>query len=163
MNMVIVLVLLVIPDLPVTQGEQWTAGRTKCRGGALCARRQNPDYSWCYTDYSGGWDYCCTAECTYVGDTLKCASGSRSQYCGNTRTLDIEGRPCLPTFPCGVHYNELKERDFYYWCYVDLNANWGFCCAPHSKCEKGTYSSAWCYIGADRSNKGWDYCKPEDP
>ncbi|KAL3836093.1 hypothetical protein ACJMK2_021546 [Sinanodonta woodiana] len=141
---------------------QFTAGRTKCRRDENCGYHQKTDYSWCYTDYSDGWDYCCTGICSYYTNSLECPSGSQRQYCGSVRKSDIQGRPCLDTFPCGIHKNELQKGNTYYWCYVDLDGNWDFCCAPHSGCQKRSSRSAWCNVEASTFSTAWQRWKPEE-
>ncbi|KAL3836091.1 hypothetical protein ACJMK2_021544 [Sinanodonta woodiana] len=135
----------------LAESNQFTAGNTKCRGNDVCRNQQNKNYHWCYTDYSDNWDYCCTSQCVYAGATyLWCQSGAWWQYCGHNGTTDIQGRPCIKTAPCGVHKNDLISSNKYYWCYVDLNGNWDFCCAPHSKCKDISDSYGWCYIDASK-------------
>ncbi|KAK3591233.1 hypothetical protein CHS0354_003867 [Potamilus streckersoni] len=142
-----------------------TAGNTVCRTNEICRFHQQADYMWCHTDYSNNWDYCCTGDCGYndARNYLWCPSGSRWQYCGNDRTRDVYGRFCLETFKCGVHKEDLRDGDYYFWCYVDLNKNWGLCCAPHSPCKKRFSSSPWCYISASKLGRSWQRCQPEEP
>ncbi|KAL3836092.1 hypothetical protein ACJMK2_021545 [Sinanodonta woodiana] len=150
-----------IYPLPLTKSNQFTAGNTKCRGNEDCGYHKGTKYSWCYTDYSDNWDYCCTTRCGYDGEEyLWCQSGDQWQYCGNNRTTDVQGRSCLKTYPCGVHKNELRSIDRYYWCYVDLNGTFDVCCAPHSPCLKRVSRTPWCYVGVSKLNKAWVRCKP---
>ncbi|KAL3835850.1 hypothetical protein ACJMK2_021311 [Sinanodonta woodiana] len=152
------------PDVPPFPAPQvYTAGRTMCRTNSVCGYEQGTSYKWCYTDFSNTWDYCCTGECNYYGAKyLYCSVGSTWQYCGNCLKKDIKGRPCLLTFPCGVHKKELIEGNRYYWCYVDLDLNWDYCCAPHSKCGYHSTSFNWCYIGDDTSSDAYRECVPEE-
>ncbi|KAL3835862.1 hypothetical protein ACJMK2_021323 [Sinanodonta woodiana] len=148
---------------PLHTPQRYTAGRTLCRANTSCDNYQGTSYSWCYTDFSNRWDYCCDGECNYHDKTyLWCSAGDTWQYCGNCLTRDLQGRPCLDTFPCGVHNNELKQVMSYYWCYVDLNGNWDYCCAPHRKCRKGSKSYNWCYIMADTTSEVRRDCVPEE-
>ncbi|KAL3835851.1 hypothetical protein ACJMK2_021312 [Sinanodonta woodiana] len=150
-----------VPPFPFPVPTVYTAGRTMCRSNNACGQHGGTSYTWCYTDFADGWDYCCTGECNYNGETyLWCSSGNTWQYCGNCLKTDIQGRPCLLTFPCGVHKNYLPETDRYYWCYVDLDKNWDYCCAPHSKCGYHSWNFNWCYIGADTTNDVWRTCVP---
>ncbi|KAL3835856.1 hypothetical protein ACJMK2_021318 [Sinanodonta woodiana] len=139
-----------------------TAGRTFCRSNAKCEQELETSFSWCYTDFSDRWDYCCTGECNYYGENyLWCSVGSTWQYCGNCLKKDVQGRECLATFPCGMHKNELKSGSLYYWCYVDLDGNWEYCCAPHSKCSMQSKAYNWCYVGGDITSSTWSECIPE--
>ncbi|KAL3836069.1 hypothetical protein ACJMK2_021522 [Sinanodonta woodiana] len=139
-----------------------TAGRTFCRSNAKCGRGLRSSFRWCHTDFNDRWDYCCDGECNYHGKTfLWCSAGKTWQYCGNCLTKDVQGRSCLSTFPCGVHKNELNQGDRYYWCYVDLDGNWEYCCAPHSKCSMQSKSYNWCYIGVDTKSSTNRRCIPE--
>ncbi|KAL3835855.1 hypothetical protein ACJMK2_021316 [Sinanodonta woodiana] len=149
-------------DVPPHPGPTiYTAGRTLCRPNKYCGNHQQTSYSWCYTDFSDRWDYCCDGECNYYGGTyLWCSVGSTWQYCGNCLKKDVQGRQCLLTFPCGVHKNELEQGDRYYWCYVDLDGNWDYCCAPHSKCGFHSKSYTWCYVGHDTSSDAYRECVP---
>ncbi|KAL3878135.1 hypothetical protein ACJMK2_030506 [Sinanodonta woodiana] len=143
-----------------------TAGNTKCRSGNSCDYREGTTYSWCYTDYSNYWDYCCTGPCTTDTRTfLWCPSGDKRQFCGSDATRDVSGRKCLDTHTCGIHldYNVLGLVSAL-WCLVDLVGNWGYCCAPFSLCGKYGESYNWCttspftkvsYAGMDLN---WQYC-----
>ncbi|KAL3878184.1 hypothetical protein ACJMK2_030553 [Sinanodonta woodiana] len=137
-----------------------TAGNTKCRSQSECGYHDGVNYSWCYTDYSDNWDYCCTGECTTEGATfLWCQSGLQAQYCGNTNTKDVNGRKCLGTHTCGTHMEDIYSPFAdYYWCYVDMNANWGYCCSPFSNCGKHGESYNWCNTSRSSDSNSWDYC-----
>ncbi|KAK3609881.1 hypothetical protein CHS0354_015073 [Potamilus streckersoni] len=142
-----------------TPPENYTAGRTMCRSNDVCGFGEGTTYSWCFVDYFHDWDYCCTGPCDYAGwSYLWCQSGSSWQYCGNCLTKDVQGRPCLDTFPCGLHLEDIDEIGRFYWCYVDLEQNWDYCCAPHSKCKKYDDKTGWCYVGGDKQNDMWTYC-----
>ncbi|KAL3835860.1 hypothetical protein ACJMK2_021321 [Sinanodonta woodiana] len=149
-----------LPPLPSPQ--VFTAGRTLCWANTQCDNHLEQPYKWCYTDYSNRWDYCCNGDCNFHGKTyLWCYAGLKHwQYCGNCLTYDVQGRKCLINMPCGVHKNELKAGDSFYWCYVDLNLNWDYCCAPHSRCGQGAESYDWCYVGTDITSDAWRYCVP---
>ncbi|KAL3836094.1 hypothetical protein ACJMK2_021547 [Sinanodonta woodiana] len=148
--------------LTETKVSQFTAGRTKCRGSENCGYHLQKDYSWCYTDYSDNWDFCCTGLCVYYDDSLACPSGSMRQFCGSNRISDIQGRRCLDNYPCGVHKNDINVVDRYYWCYVDLDGNWDYCCAPHSVCKIHDRSVIpWCFVSASTLDKFWMKCKLE--
>ncbi|KAK3611127.1 hypothetical protein CHS0354_014874 [Potamilus streckersoni] len=133
---------------------RYTAGGTMCRQDSNCGFHVGTSYSWCYVDYSDDWDYCCTAQCIWrigKGGKPKCVSGNTFQYCSapDDDAKDVDLRPCLPTHPCGIH-NEGGTSE-YYWCYVDLNRNWGFCCSPFVPCAKYGRSYYWCDAGTDAS------------
>ncbi|KAL3878127.1 hypothetical protein ACJMK2_030549 [Sinanodonta woodiana] len=128
----------------------WTAGNTKCRPSTRCDFHGGTSYSWCYTDYSNNWDYCCTGPCNSNGKPyLWCQSGDTFQYCGDGGSRDISGRKCLNTHRCGVHMDTSTARlnvPDRYWCLVDINGNWGFCCAPFSPCGKHGKTYNWCRV-----------------
>ncbi|KAL3836090.1 hypothetical protein ACJMK2_021543 [Sinanodonta woodiana] len=150
-----------ILPLPLPYVSKFTSGNTKCRGDDICNDSLNITSSWCYTDYSDNWDYCCTSKCDYNGEKfLWCQSGVFWQYCGNNRTTDIQGRACLETYPCGAHSNDLSPDDAYYWCYVDLDGNWDYCCAPHTPCSFYSKNYAWCHVELSSAGKLWKKCKP---
>ncbi|KAL3888712.1 hypothetical protein ACJMK2_001075, partial [Sinanodonta woodiana] len=123
----------------------FTAGNTMCRNGGHCGYANGTSHSWCYIDYNGKWDYCCTTQCENRGKNyLLCSSGSQQEYfCGDAGKKDIHGRNCLPSHPCGLHHGENKPNFGFFWCYVDINHTWGKCCHPDDTCtDKGQgYSS----------------------
>ena len=137
-----------------------TAGNSLCRVDSPCGNH-GYSYSWCYTDYSNNWEYCCVGPCYHHGGTIGykwCNVGSTWEYCGSyfsgdhDEVRDVKQRPCLPNYPCGKHGASSRR----YWCYVDANKNWDYCCSPESACDYhgGTYK--WCYT-ADNGYH-WDYC-----
>ncbi|KAK3578037.1 hypothetical protein CHS0354_039584 [Potamilus streckersoni] len=135
-----------------------TAGNTRCRSNNKCGFHSGTGYSWCYTDYSNNWDYCCTGICSFVQNGFYwCPSGEVWQYCGSHLYKDIEGRPCLETHLCGLHNEDGDMVN--YWCLVDLAGNWGYCCAPYSLCEKHGMDYLWCYTTRSSSGTKWQYCK----
>ncbi|KAL3836089.1 hypothetical protein ACJMK2_021542 [Sinanodonta woodiana] len=147
--------------VPLTESKKFTAGNTMCRWNEECGFHQGKKYSWCYTDYSDNWDYCCTTRCRYLDENYKwCQSGNQWQYCGSDLKKDINGRQCLQNFPCGTHMNEISSDRSYFWCYVDLALNWDFCCAPHSPCQMGSTTYYWCYIEVYKTITFWKPCKP---
>ncbi|KAL3836085.1 hypothetical protein ACJMK2_021538 [Sinanodonta woodiana] len=150
-----------ILPLSLSKSKDFTAGNSECRWNEKCGYHGDVRYSWCYTDYSDSWDYCCTSQCDFDEQNYKtCISGNTRQYCGQSGEIDIQGRPCLENHPCGVHTNDLRGSARYYWCYVDLNENWDFCCAPHSPCEKRSSSYTWCQIDVSKAITFWKPCKP---
>ncbi|KAL3835911.1 hypothetical protein ACJMK2_021372 [Sinanodonta woodiana] len=149
------------PKPPKPAPPFFTAGRTMCRNNHFCGTHDNTPFSWCYTDFSDNWDYCCTGECNYYGyDYLWCKSGIRWQYCGSCLKKDVKGRQCLATFPCGLHLELGGKEDRYYWCYVDLDKNWEYCCAPHSQCAQRGYKYFWCLISGEKSRDIYRKCVP---
>ncbi|KAL3836080.1 hypothetical protein ACJMK2_021533 [Sinanodonta woodiana] len=154
------LLLLLVPVATELFKTNFTAGNTRCRYDNTCGFHQGTEYSWCYRDYSDGWGYCCTDYCRMQPrDYLWCPSGKSWQHCGGFKTKDVSGRPCLEDHLCGMHYEEGENG--YHWCLVDLNRNWGYCCAPHSACANRGYSYTWCYISGDITYYDWQYCQRE--
>ncbi|KAL3836077.1 hypothetical protein ACJMK2_021530 [Sinanodonta woodiana] len=134
-----------------------TAGNTRCRLDNTCGFHKRTTYSWCYTDYSNNWGYCCTDTCRLKGkDFFWCPSGDTYQHCGGTRTSDVLGRPCLKDHQCGMHFEEGQSG--FHWCFVDLNLNWGYCCTVLETCDYHDESYKWCYISGYRRNNKWQYC-----
>ncbi|KAL3836071.1 hypothetical protein ACJMK2_021524 [Sinanodonta woodiana] len=155
--MVIWLLIVFVP-VASDREEKFTAGNTQCRHDNICGYHQNTKYSWCYTDYSDRWGYCCTSLCLFAGrEYQRCYSGNTWQYCGNYRTYTITGKPCLLNHPCGMHYEE-GEINFV-WCYIDLNQNYEYCCREFSACSEHGEKYTWCYISGFRTHTEWDYCK----
>ena len=112
-----------------------TAGNSICRANHPCGYHDEK-YSWCYVDFDGSWEYCCTGNCGHNGDYdyIWCNSGSKWQYCGYYDLGDglktVNAKDCLINYPCGKHgYYDNK-----YWCYTDPNKNWDYCCAPGQRC-----------------------------
>lgn len=133
-----------------------TAGNTMCREDSPCGNR-GYSYSWCYTDYSNHWEYCCVGPCDYQDLSHKwCNVGSTWEYCGGypsgDESKDVKQRPCVQNYPCGKH--GVYPRN--YWCYVDADKNWDYCCSPESKCDFHGESYKWCYT-AD-GEYFWAYC-----
>ena len=133
-----------------------TAGNTVCREDSPCGNR-GYSYSWCYTDYSNNWEYCCVGPCDYQGATFKwCNIGNTWEYCGSypsgDESKDVKQRPCLSNYPCGKHGAYPRT----YWCYVDANKNWDWCCSPESSCDYHGEIYKWCYT-TDRGYF-WAYC-----
>ncbi|XP_045158316.1 uncharacterized protein LOC123524297 [Mercenaria mercenaria] len=137
--------------------DSYTAGNTLCRTGHSCGYHGHK-YSWCYVDFSGHWDYCCTGPCGFEKGTsyMWCKAGSEWQYCGNAGTTDIQGRKCLTGFPCGVHQEEGKAD--YFWCYVDMKKNWDRCCEPWDPCTPKGEIYGWCYTGYKKKTI-WKKCR----
>ena len=134
-----------------------TAGNSLCRQDHKCGK-YGKSFSWCYTDYSNNWDYCCTDSCATRGENyLWCHSGSRWQYCGDAGTVNVKGRHCLPSSPCGLHL-DVNANTNYYWCYEDNNKNWQYCCQPTCPCNWYSEGYKWCYTGYKLHTK-WQYCK----
>ncbi|KAK3591192.1 hypothetical protein CHS0354_003818 [Potamilus streckersoni] len=141
----------------------WTAGNTLCRVPHICNFHQSSSYKWCYTDYSDSWDYCCAGSCGFDRATyMWCQTGTEWTYCGGNKKHDIQGRPCLESFPCGLHPEITGKSEKYYWCYVDLFHNWDYCCAPWNICDKrgSTYHSCYVYNSADASSNVLKECVP---
>ncbi|KAL3847338.1 hypothetical protein ACJMK2_018253 [Sinanodonta woodiana] len=138
--------------------DRYTAGRTSCRADNKCDFHGGVSYKYCYVDYSDNWDYCCTGPCDYHQGTtyLWCESGSKSQYCGNAGNINIDGRTCYYSHPCGMHQEKGKEP--FYWCYVDHKLNWNRCCRPGSKCDYHGAAYKWCYTGYQKDTS-WYECK----
>ena len=134
-----------------------TAGNSLCRQDHKCGK-YGESFSWCYTDYSNNWDYCCTDSCATRGENyLWCHSGSRWQYCGDAGMVNVVGRHCLPSSPCGLHL-DVNANTNYYWCYEDNNKNWQYCCQPTCPCNWYSEGYTWCYTGYKLHTK-WQYCK----
>ncbi|KAK3592315.1 hypothetical protein CHS0354_000870 [Potamilus streckersoni] len=137
----------------------WTAGNTMCRPNNVCGFQQKTNYKWCYTDYSDNWDYCCIGACDFQGTTyMWCQTGKRWTYCGEYLKHDIQGRPCLFTFPCGLHQEVTGKTQRFYWCYVDVAHNWDYCCAPWSECKKHGFTYNWCYVVNSLFSDVWKKC-----
>ncbi|KAL3878126.1 hypothetical protein ACJMK2_030550 [Sinanodonta woodiana] len=138
----------------------FTAGITRCRPDNQCGYHGRTNYFWCYTDYSNYWDYCCTGTCIQDFDSeFVCASGTTLTRCGNGANKDVSGRKCLDTHQCGLHMEtHLLSSPTYYWCLVDLDENWGYCCSPFNKCGKHEKSYDWCKTGVYESDGHWQYC-----
>ncbi|KAL3888721.1 hypothetical protein ACJMK2_001084, partial [Sinanodonta woodiana] len=126
-----------------------TAGNTMCRNASQCGYPNGTKYSWCHIDYNGKWDYCCATQCDYGGKNyLWCSSGSQKEYlCGDAGTIDVNGRNCLPSHPCGLHHEEDKTRTGFFWCYVDISHTWGRCCHPNDTCTDKGQGFNLCYTG----------------
>ncbi|KAK3591196.1 hypothetical protein CHS0354_003822 [Potamilus streckersoni] len=139
----------------------WTAGNTLCRGNNYCDFHQSTKYTWCFTDYSDSWDYCCTGSCDFHQNSyVWCQTGTEWAYCGGNQTYDIQARHCLATFPCGLHQEVPGNDERHFWCYVDLRLNWDYCCAPWNTCDKHGYSYNWCYIMNSKLSDKWQECIP---
>ncbi|KAL3836070.1 hypothetical protein ACJMK2_021523 [Sinanodonta woodiana] len=158
---IIRLLLLLVPVATELFKTDFTAGNTRCRHDNKCGFHQRTRYSWCYTNYSGGWGYCCTDYCRlHPRDYYWCPSGNWVEHCGGYQTKDVSGRPCLEDHVCGMHYEEGENGS--YWCYVDLNGNWGYCCAVLSPCDYRGKSYTWCYISGYTTHPFWQYCKKDE-
>lgn len=128
---------------------------TLCRPGHNCGKHDE-SYLWCYTDWSDNWQYCCEDDCDFgeEGYTYCTTAGNSWNYCSQTSSMiPIKSeRRCLQDHQCGLY------GETYYWCYVDLNKNWDYCCQPWDLCRdrKDGYKK-WCYTGREKE-KSWQYC-----
>ncbi|KAK3600450.1 hypothetical protein CHS0354_037856 [Potamilus streckersoni] len=147
-------------DLIQRSDDEFTAGNTKCRIDNKCGYHQGTEYSWCYTDYSDKYGYCCIDRCRKEDKPYFWCSAGKSwkhwQYCGGYEVTDVTGRPCLETHKCGAHYED-GENGFH-WCFVDLNRNWGYCCSPNHFCDRHGGEYPWCYITIRDYDMNWRYC-----
>ncbi|XP_062570556.1 uncharacterized protein LOC134232586 [Saccostrea cucullata] len=139
------------------RADSFTAGNTRCRSDNRCGFNQGTSYSWCYVNFNGDWDYCCTGSCGFneKTDYMWCRSGDRWQYCGNGGNITIGGQLCLAEFPCGMHQENGKAS--YYWCYT--GTYWDYCCQPWDTCSTHGYEYNWCYTGYKKQTK-YQYCTP---
>ncbi|KAK3602654.1 hypothetical protein CHS0354_024976 [Potamilus streckersoni] len=132
-----------------------TAANSKCKTGIKCGYHQGTRYSWCDTDH--GMEFCCTGECQFFKNYLRCPSGTIYAVCGNPGPKTAKGTSCLPSHPCGAHgVNGLNifTRN-YYWCYTDESKAWERCCNPRSKCSRNQ-----CNTGIIINAFAWHECKP---
>ncbi|KAL3836079.1 hypothetical protein ACJMK2_021532 [Sinanodonta woodiana] len=156
------ILLLLVPVATQVFKEDVTAGNSKCRFDNKCGFHQDTTYSWCFVDYSGYWGSCCTDSCRITGrDFLWCPTGGTTyQHCGGHSTKDVLGRQCLENHPCGTHFEE--GGNGVHWCFVDLNQNWGYCCAPRDKCDYNGERYKWCHVSGDVTSTRWQYCKNDE-
>ena len=132
-----------------------TSDGAHCRHGHKCGRH-GKDYSWCYTDWSDNWGYCCENDCTFRGEPyMWCRTGGSKKswnYCSQRSSIiTITGNRCLQEHECGLH------GESYYWCYTDLDKNWKHCCQPWHLCGYHNKKYKWCYCGRSKETT-WQYC-----
>ncbi|KAL3837065.1 hypothetical protein ACJMK2_022452 [Sinanodonta woodiana] len=122
-----------------------------CRENHRC-ERHGYSYTWCYTDSSDNWDYCCDTPCQYDDEgALRCKSGSYDKFCGSPGTKTVLLENCVDRWPCGHHdYN-------YYWCYTDNDLkSWNYCCHPNATCVfRKFYGGNICNTGMLKDRLGY--------
>lgn len=96
--------------------------------------------------YGSSWDYCCKNDCDFIDlekIVLKCNVGGGYIYKCFMRLLMIIviGGRCCYDYECGFYGYK------YYWCYIDFNDNWEYCCWLLYWCNKyfGKFYN-WCYV-----------------
>ena len=132
-----------------------TASGWRCRQNHPCGYHNKP-YQWCYTDWSGHWDYCCIDDCRFGQKTYSWCYTSNSKhwaYCSQRSSMVTRtGIRCRADHECGTHGKS------YHWCYIDTNNNWTYCCQPWHTCDKHKNTSyKWCYVGYKKISN-WQYC-----
>ncbi|TFJ97180.1 endonuclease domain-containing 1 protein-like [Platysternon megacephalum] len=114
------------------------------------------DYRGCNTSHSGDWDYCCTEKCTMDQESNRydCSRGDGySTKCSpQYSTITVSGKACRADHPCGLYEKSC------FWCYIDYQQNWEYCCSPQHYCGDNGYSYQWCYI--QDTEKSWQYSTP---
>lgn len=129
--------------------KRFSARTSRCREDHPCDFYGEP-YSWCYIDWDGNSEYCCTSPCGFGKDTEYswCYSGKLSNwdYCSQRSSMvSVSGKKCLDDHECGLHSKA------YHWCYTDLVGNWEYCCQPWHECSYHGTDYKWCYVHGRRN------------
>lgn len=147
---------LIVPNLSAA-GSEVTLNGDRCINSS-CSVGGGKFHRWCYTDWSKTQGQCCVSECKFRGgkDHQTCftgASNTDEKACSSRfSAIAVSGQPCLAEHECGLHGYS------YYWCYVDIDKNWDYCCQPWHACAKySTNYDKWCYAGKTKKSK-WKYC-----
>lgn len=146
---------LIVPNLAADESDVTIQGK-RCID-STCGFNGKKE-KWCYTDWAKSAEAkCCFTQCKFNGgkDHQTCQTNntkSTETSCSvRYSSINVKGQRCLAEHKCGLHGYS------YYWCYIDLDKNWDYCCQPWHVCDTHKYSYKWCYTGKTKESKD-QYC-----
>lgn len=146
---------LIVPNLAADESDVTIQGK-RCIN-STCGFNGKKE-KWCYTDWAKSTEAkCCFTQCKFNGrkDHQTCQTNSTKSTetsCSiRYSSVNVKGQHCLAEHECGLHGYS------YYWCYIDLDKNWDYCCQPWHVCSIHTNSYKWCYTGKTKESN-YQYC-----
>ena len=146
---------LIVPNLAADESDVTIQGK-RCIN-STCGFNGKKE-KWCYTDWAKSTEAkCCFTQCKFNGrkDHQTCQTNSTKSTetsCSiRYSSVNVKGQRCLAEHECGLHGYS------YYWCYIDLDKNWDYCCQPWHVCSIHTNSYKWCYTGKTKESN-YQYC-----